>query len=70
MKYTLRFTLLSIFILLASCKEKPTTADDATALVDTITTASGFKYLYLKKGNGQKIEMGSMVVSYTDLYIK
>ena len=70
MKYTLRFTLLSIFILLASCKEKPTTADDATALGDTITTASGLKYLYLKKGNGQKIEMGSMVVSYTDLYIK
>ena len=70
MKYTLRFTLLSIFILLASCKEKPTTADDATALGDTITTDSGLKYLYLKKGNGQKIEMGSMVVSYTDLYIK
>ena len=70
MKYTLRFTLLSIFILLASCKEKPTTADDATALGDTITTSSGLKYLYLKKGNGQKIEMGSMVVSYTDLYIK
>lgn len=70
MKYTLRFTLLSILMLLASCKEKQTTADDANALGDTITTDSGLKYLYLKKGNGQKIEMGSMVVSYTDLYIK
>lgn len=70
MTYTLRFTLLSILMLIASCKEKSTTADDATVLGDTITTASGLKYLYIKKGNGQKIEMGSMVVSYTDLYIK
>lgn len=70
MTYTLRFTLLSILMLLASCKEKSTTTDDATALGDTITTATGLKYLYIKKGNGQKIEMGSMVVSYTDLYIK
>ena len=38
-------------------------------LKDTITTSSGLKYIFLKEGNGRKIEIGSKVKAYYDLYI-
>ena len=38
-------------------------------LNDTITTLSGLKYIFLKEGKGRKIEIGSKVKAYTDLYI-
>lgn len=38
-------------------------------LNDTITTSSGLKYIFLKKGTGPKIEVGSIVKAYTNLYI-
>ena len=38
-------------------------------LNDTITTSSGLKYIFLKEGKGRKIEIGSKVKAYYDLYI-
>ena len=38
-------------------------------LGDTITTASGLKYAFLKEGAGRKIEIGSKVKIYTNLYL-
>lgn len=38
-------------------------------LNDTITTSSGLKYIFLKEGSGQKIEKGSKVKAFTDLYL-
>jgi len=38
-------------------------------LNDTITTSSGLKYIFLKEGKGRKIEIGSKVKAYYDLYL-
>lgn len=38
-------------------------------LNDTITTSSGLKYIFLKEGKGRKIEIGSKVKAYYDMYI-
>ncbi len=67
-----KLTLLIFVLVLTSCnneKTKNSKQNENIALMDTITTASGLKYLYLKKGKGRKIEMGSMIKSYTNLYV-
>ncbi|MDB4304109.1 FKBP-type peptidyl-prolyl cis-trans isomerase [Desulfosarcina sp.] len=62
---------LSIIIIIAlSCVNQPNNKDQENfSLNDTITTTSGLKYIFLKKGKGPKIELGSEVKAYTDLYI-
>lgn len=53
-----------------SCKKTANTATEKEVqLGDTIQTASGLSYYFIKKGNGRKIEEGSKVQVYTDLYI-
>jgi hypothetical protein len=56
-------------ISLASCQ---TTKKEKTepALGDTIQTASGLKYIYLKKGEGRKVEKGSRVGAYLSLMVE
>jgi len=69
-----KLTFLLIMVLgMFSCSNGKTKNSDQkkdVALMDTITTSSGLKYFYLKKGNGRKIEIGSMVKSYTNLYVE
>lgn len=36
---------------------------------DTITTASGLKYYYIRKGEGRQIEDGTKVTAYNKLYL-
>ncbi|OIQ30851.1 MAG: hypothetical protein BM564_01170 [Bacteroidetes bacterium MedPE-SWsnd-G2] len=68
-----KLTLLIFVLALISCnneKTKNSEQKENIVLVDTITTSSGLKYFYLKKGSGPKIEMGSLIKSYTNLYVK
>ena len=67
MKKTL--TLLIITLFLCSCNKKPNKVSEKNSLGDTIQTASGLKYYYLKRGDGRKIEETSKVSVYTDLYM-
>lgn len=63
---------LSLFLLaiitITSC-EKSMKSERGIVVGDTITTASGLKYIFLKEGKGNKIKAGSKVKVYTDLYI-
>jgi hypothetical protein len=63
------FPLLFIIIFIFSCNQTPKKVDKENALGDTIQTASGLKYYYLKRGNGRKIEESSKVSVYTDLFL-
>jgi len=59
-----------IILIVVSCVNNNSTEDQRNiALNDTITTPSGLKYIFLKKGTGRKIEVGSEVKAYTDLYL-
>ena len=41
-------------------------AQDSLAVKDTVTTASGLKYIIISKGNGAKAEAGKQIeVNYT-----
>lgn len=61
--------LLFAIIALSSCNKEVKKSARNIVVGDTITTESGLKYLFLKEGSGRKIEEGSMVSVYTDLYL-
>lgn len=61
--------LLLASIILFSCKSEVKKSDRNIVLGDTITTKSGLKYIFLKEGNGKKIEPNSKVKIFTDLYL-
>ncbi len=52
-----------------SCNNDAKQHDRNIVLNDTITTPSGLKYIVLKEGEGRKIEDGSKVKAFTELYI-
>lgn len=54
---------------LFSCKNEAPKSDRNIVIGDTITTETGLKYIFLKEGNGRKIEPKSQVKVFTDLYI-
>lgn len=57
-------------IWLQSCNQNQGEAAEASnSLGDTITTSSGLKYLYLKRGEGNRIDTGSKVAAFTELYL-
>jgi hypothetical protein len=60
---------LILFSLLSCNEGKKNVENRNITLNDTVTTSSGLKYIFLKEGKGRKIEVGSKVKSYTDLYI-
>jgi len=61
--------LLIIFTTLSCSNNKNESHNRNIKLNDTITTSSGLKYIFLKEGTGRKIELGSKVKAYYDLYI-
>ncbi|WCO00769.1 FKBP-type peptidyl-prolyl cis-trans isomerase [Psychroserpens ponticola] len=62
--------LVIITLLLTSCgNDKKHNHNRNIVLNDTITTPSGLKYIFIKEGFGQKIEDGSKVKAFTELYI-
>ena len=63
-------TLLLIVFTAFSCSNNKNGGHNRNIkLNDTITTSSGLKYVFLKEGTGRKIEIGSKVKAYYDLYI-
>ena len=56
-------------LFICSCNTKPK-ATNEIALGDTLTTKSGLQYIYLKKGEGRKIETGSAVGTYLSLKVQ
>ncbi|MBE9490956.1 MAG: FKBP-type peptidyl-prolyl cis-trans isomerase [Bacteroidetes bacterium] len=60
---------LMLFSLLSCSEGKKNVENRNITLNDTVTTSSGLKYIFLKEGKGRKIEVGSKVKSYIDLYI-
>ncbi len=60
--------LVIIGLLIASCNYGGG-ASSETQLGDTIQTASGLKYLYLKKGDGPKVVPGAKVGTYLSLMV-
>ena len=61
--------LLIVLIGLSCSNNKKDSLNRNIILNDTITTSSGLKYIFLKEGKGRKIEIGSKVKAYYDLYI-
>ena len=61
--------LLIVFTGLSCSNNKKDSHTRNIILNDTITTSSGLKYIFIKEGNGRKIEIGSKVKAYYDLYI-
>jgi hypothetical protein len=61
--------LLIVFTALSCSNNKNDGLNRNIILNDTITTTSGLKYIFLKEGKGRKIEIGSKVKAYYDLYI-
>ncbi len=62
--------ILIIMITAFSCANRKNNDNTRNiTLNDTVTTSSGLKYIFLKEGTGRKIEVGSKVKAYTDLYI-
>lgn len=61
--------LLFVTILCYACQTDKKATKTTETLGDTITTKSGLSYIFLKKGNGKKIQPGARVKVYTDLYI-
>ena len=65
----LSFVLIAIVLTLSSCYFTNNVSNEV-ALGDTIQTASGLKYLYIKRGDGLKIERGCKVGTYLSLKVK
>jgi tetratricopeptide (TPR) repeat protein len=66
------FALLSLVaVIITACNNNLSSIETANDLKlgDTIQTASGLKYLYLKKGDGPEIKEGSKVAVYNRLYL-
>lgn len=61
--------LLLAVITLSSCNKEVKKSTRNIAIGDTIKTGSGLQYIILKEGTGPKIEEGSKVSIYTDLYL-
>jgi hypothetical protein len=64
------YSILIVALVLLSACNNPKSAKHESALGDTIQTASGLKYIYLKKGEGRKIETGCKVGTYLSLKVK
>lgn len=65
------FLLIASLVIL-SCKTEPKKSNKSgrnIVIGDTITTKSGLSYIFLKEGNGRKVEYGSRVKVYTDMYV-
>lgn len=60
--------LLIVFTAISCSNNKNGGTHRNIKLNDTITTSSGLKYIFLKEGTGRKIEIGSKVKAYYDLY--
>ena len=67
---------LLIIIIIISCQENTNQKNDSNNQQieedfsnDTIQTVSSLKYIYLKKGQGRKIEDGCAVEAYSKLYV-
>lgn len=60
--------IVFISLLVTSCQFKQG-AEGSSDLGDTIQTASGLKYLYLKKGDGPKIVSGAKVGTLLNLKV-
>ncbi|MFY0674068.1 MAG: FKBP-type peptidyl-prolyl cis-trans isomerase [Bacteroidia bacterium] len=58
-----------IAVFMVSCSGSQSSSNSEPAK-DTITTASGLKYFYLKRGEGRQIEKGCEVKAYLDLKVK
>lgn len=63
------FLLITTLILSSCGNDKKDLHNRNIVLNDTITTSTGLKYIFLEEGFGQKIEDGSKVKAYTELYI-
>lgn len=63
------FILFIIATICCSCNQQEKKGSRNISLGDTITTASGLKYIFLKEGNGNPIQMNSKVEEYMDLYL-
>jgi hypothetical protein len=63
------FLFITALILTSCGNNKKNNNNRNIVLNDTITTSSGLKYMFLKEGSGQKIEEGSKVKAFTDLYL-
>lgn len=61
--------LLILAITLISCNNEVKKIDRNITLGDTIKTESGLQYIFLKEGKGLKIEEGSKVSVFTNLYL-
>ena len=61
--------LLCASVFIFSCTTNTEKSERGIVIGDTITTDSGLKYVFLKEGFGRKIDSGSMVKVYTDLYL-
>lgn len=60
---------LFLLIAIVSCQAKRSSNENEIKLNDTITTASGLKYFYIKRGEGRQIEEGTKVTAYNKLYL-
>ncbi|MBR9846702.1 MAG: hypothetical protein GYB35_11650, partial [Algicola sp.] len=66
----MKYSILLLALVVLSCgNDKKNNHNRNIVLNDTITTSSGLKYIFLKEGFGQKIEDGSKVKAFTELYI-
>ena len=61
--------LLVAIITLYSCNKEVKKSTRNIIVGDTISTGSGLQYILLKEGEGRKIEEGSKVSVYTNLYL-
>jgi FKBP-type peptidyl-prolyl cis-trans isomerase 2 len=64
----IHFIAAAVAVLMVSCSGSQTGSNSEAK--DTITTASGLKYFYIKHGEGRAIEKGCEVKAYLDLKVK
>ncbi|WP_424004259.1 FKBP-type peptidyl-prolyl cis-trans isomerase [Maribacter sp. IgM3_T14_3] len=63
------FILFILSTMTFSCSQQEKKESRNIVLGDTITTASGLKYIFLKEGKGKPIRKNSKVEEYMDLYL-
>lgn len=65
------FFFVGLTLVLFSCKSQKRSAEQASEKkIDTLETASGLRYYYVKKGDGQEVEPGSTVGAFLNLRVK